>query len=212
MSTFKDITGNKFGRWTVINRTENKSSDGSFYWLCRCDCGIEREVRGQNLRNGNSRMCHASCPLEIYEKKCKIFDKKTILAANGCWIWTGLKNHDNYGQIGDSIYAHRFSYERFIGKIPENMCVCHTCDITYCVNPKHLWLGLRGDNNLDRKEKNRSAIGEKSGKAKLTKNVVIKIRNLYKEGNLKKADLARKFKVKASTISQVLKRETWKHV
>lgn len=51
-----DITGQKFGRWTVIKRVPNlKSRDAKF--LCKCDCGTEREVLGKNLRNGRSKSC-----------------------------------------------------------------------------------------------------------------------------------------------------------
>lgn len=34
----KDITGRRFGRWTVVGY------EGKSYWLCRCDCGAERRV------------------------------------------------------------------------------------------------------------------------------------------------------------------------
>ncbi len=33
------------------------------------------------------------------------------------------------------------------------MCVCHTCDVTSCVNPDHLFLGTVSENNLDKKRK-----------------------------------------------------------
>lgn len=51
-----DITNQKFGRWTVIKQVPNLTSRDS-KWLCRCDCGTEREVLGKNLRNGRSTSC-----------------------------------------------------------------------------------------------------------------------------------------------------------
>lgn len=51
-----DLTGQKFGRWTVIKKVENlKSNDAK--WLCKCECGTIREVLGKNLRNGRSSSC-----------------------------------------------------------------------------------------------------------------------------------------------------------
>lgn len=51
-----DLTGQKFGRWLVLKQVKNeKSRDAKF--LCRCDCGVEREVLGKNLRNGRSKSC-----------------------------------------------------------------------------------------------------------------------------------------------------------
>lgn len=52
----KDITGQQFGHWTVIN-LDGKHEDGFYYWLCRCDCGTEKIVRGNNLKTGDSTNC-----------------------------------------------------------------------------------------------------------------------------------------------------------
>lgn len=43
MGRFKDILGQRFGRLTVIERT-NHRNNGRVYWLCRCDCGKDREA------------------------------------------------------------------------------------------------------------------------------------------------------------------------
>ena len=54
-SNAKDITGQKFGRLTVVKRAGTK--DNQAMWLCRCDCGNEIIVQGGNLRNGNTKSC-----------------------------------------------------------------------------------------------------------------------------------------------------------
>jgi hypothetical protein len=51
-----DLTGRKFGRWTVIKREDNDKA-GSSRWLCRCDCGKEKVVRGSELNKGSSKSC-----------------------------------------------------------------------------------------------------------------------------------------------------------
>ena len=58
MSRAIDITGQKFGHWTVIERDSSKRG-GNAYWLCLCDCGNSeiRSVRGVDLRNGKSSSC-----------------------------------------------------------------------------------------------------------------------------------------------------------
>lgn len=55
MSKCIDLTGQKFGRLTVIKRAENKS--GQTMWLCRCECGNERFVCGGNLKSGHTKSC-----------------------------------------------------------------------------------------------------------------------------------------------------------
>lgn len=51
-----DETGNRYGRWVVARRVKNKGKSGAT-WLCRCDCGNEKVVRGIVLRKGASRSC-----------------------------------------------------------------------------------------------------------------------------------------------------------
>lgn len=50
-----DLTGQRFGMWTVIKSAENLSS--STMWLCKCDCGTVKPVRTYNLRKGTSKSC-----------------------------------------------------------------------------------------------------------------------------------------------------------
>ena len=54
-----DLTGQRFGRWTVIERagSDRYRTAVVTLWLCRCDCGTEAIVRGQNLRSGRSLSC-----------------------------------------------------------------------------------------------------------------------------------------------------------
>ena len=131
----------------------------------------------------------------------------------GCWIWTGTTTVRGYGQIisnNRKYYAHRASYEVFIGPIPDGMYVCHACDNVYCVNPAHLFLGTQKQNLEDMARKKRSTWGEKNPMAKLTQADVDEIRRLRSEGMMIK-DLASKYKVIPQTISAIIKKERWNH-
>lgn len=68
------------------------------------------------------------------------FCAKVQIAPGRCWEWTGqLRN--GYGRIkvdGHSIQAHIFSYETFLGSIPEGLELDHLCRNRACVNPLHL--------------------------------------------------------------------------
>ena len=59
MSALKDLTGQRFGRWTVLNRagSSRRGRTVSSLWYCQCDCGQVQIVRGDNLRAGKSRSC-----------------------------------------------------------------------------------------------------------------------------------------------------------
>ena len=54
---FKDETGKKYGKLTVLFKTEKKSLNGQYYWICQCDCGNKKIVRGDQLRNGTIVSC-----------------------------------------------------------------------------------------------------------------------------------------------------------
>jgi len=53
----KDITGQKFGRLTVLYRDTNKHERRGAYWVCRCDCGKEHITLGTSLRRGDVQSC-----------------------------------------------------------------------------------------------------------------------------------------------------------
>lgn len=51
-----DLTGQVFGRLTVVGRTD-KRSNHCVVWLCRCSCGTERLIDGRHLRTGDTKSC-----------------------------------------------------------------------------------------------------------------------------------------------------------
>lgn len=56
MGKFIDLTGQRFGRLTVISEL-GKGKDGGTIWTCLCDCGNEVQVKSGNLRNGHTLSC-----------------------------------------------------------------------------------------------------------------------------------------------------------
>lgn len=55
MGAFVDLTGNRYGRLTVLAKSPEKKN--RIEWICLCDCGKETIVRGNNLRSGNTKSC-----------------------------------------------------------------------------------------------------------------------------------------------------------
>jgi hypothetical protein len=52
-----DVVGQKFGRYLVIAKSDKRTKAMKQMVLCKCDCGIEREVVAGNLRSGLTTSC-----------------------------------------------------------------------------------------------------------------------------------------------------------
>jgi hypothetical protein len=129
-----------------------------------------------------------------------------------CWLWTG-NTRKGYGRIwggGRLQSAHRTAYELTVGKIPNDMLVCHTCDNPACVNPEHLFLGTKSDNAFDSVNKGRWCIenGEACQFSKLTWVQVTEIRRLSDTGLSQRA-IAKRFDVTQANVWSILHDKTW---
>lgn len=126
-----------------------------------------------------------------------------------CWLWLGATDTFGYGQFllpgEERISAHRFSYQLVHGPIPTGMIVMHSCDVPACINPDHLSVGTRGDNNRDATRKRRNAFGEKNGHARLTTAQVQSIRADPRS----QAEIARAYGVTQSHISRIMSGDVW---
>lgn len=141
----------------------------------------------------------------------KFLDRIAFEPMSGCWLWNGATRSNGYGTFtdnGKSISAHRFSYTKAIGPIPEGLTVCHKCDLRCCVNPSHLFVGTQSDNLWDASRKGRLRTGERNHKTKLTREDVLAIRASDKSGSV----LGREFGVWQRTISDIKRCITWRNV
>lgn len=83
-----------------------------------------------------------------------------------CLVWPWTTCRGGYGQVwidGKFGKVHRVAYELTIGKIPDGMEGCHSCDNPPCFAPHHIFPGTRLDNARDAKFKGRHAVGDRHG-------------------------------------------------
>ena len=151
------------------------------------------------------------------------FDMKWDADENGCWNWRFRMARckepraGTFSLNGHVMIAYRASYIIHVGPIPEGVLICHSCDNGLCVNPEHLWIGTVGDNNRDAIAKGRRLNtlqkGESHTFSKLTQEKVRYFRAEMKDakwGTLSR--LSRELDVDKSTLQDVLRGRTWKHV
>lgn len=143
-------------------------------------------------------------------------DKTLGLGIGDCWDWTGCLFDDGYGAFvpehGKTVRAHRYSYELFVGTIPDGMVLLHCCDRPKCVNFKHLSVGTNSDNMQDMIKKLRGMHGEKCHRAKLTETDVRRIRQMVKEGLMSQVAIAKMFNITPTHVSYIASNKTWKHL
>lgn len=80
-SLFIDLTGKVFGKLKVLKRVENyiqKNGRNRVVYLCRCECGEETKVRGENLKDGSSTRCWSCRNIEIGKKRLNDLTGKTF--------------------------------------------------------------------------------------------------------------------------------------
>jgi len=65
----EDLTGQRFGLLTVIERGPSLQNGKVTTWICACDCGNKRTVQKGDLRRGTRRSCGCAKSAHISEAK-----------------------------------------------------------------------------------------------------------------------------------------------
>jgi HNH endonuclease len=143
-------------------------------------------------------------------------DLSTVDIEFACIHWVGAHSEQGYGHMrweGKHLTkATRIAYEIAFGEFQKDLCVLHHCDNPKCVNPNHLFLGSRGDNNRDREQKGRGnqRKREKHGRHKLTEEQVAYIREKYARGGITYKQLGTEFGLHYSTIGYIITGKHWR--
>lgn len=118
-----------------------------------------------------------------------------------------------YGRFSHA-YAHRYAYQIYHPDViltPDDL-ICHVCDIGLCVHEDHLFKGTYQDNMDDARLKGRTLQGSKHPGATTTDEIVKKIWDDWKRGNIKLKDMPDKYGVSYSIAVHIVSGQTWKHI
>ncbi|MCR8978718.1 hypothetical protein [Brevibacillus laterosporus] len=109
MGVFIDLTGKRFGRWTVIRKSLSigNGTKPSVHWECLCDCGEKREVMGSSLRSGVSQSCGCLQRKRVAEVNSVIHRKHGGTRKDRLYrVWRGMidrcyyPSHNRYSDYG----------------------------------------------------------------------------------------------------------------
>ena len=105
MSRLIDLTGQRFGRLTVVERAENRST-GQAKWFCKCDCGNHKVVAGYQLRGGYIQ----SCGCLQKEQASKASRKYNEFRVSGDIVYVKMSNTDNEMLVDLDVWERAKNY------------------------------------------------------------------------------------------------------
>lgn len=154
-----DMTGQVYGRYTVLRVAEGRNERAQICWHCRCECGTERVVPGIELRTGNTRSCGCLKMDQLVERST-IHGKANTREHN---IWCGMLNRcenpgnsafKNYGGRGIKVCERWHEFAHFyedIGEIPVGLSLDRIdVDGNYCPENVRLATAKEQANNKRR--------------------------------------------------------------
>lgn len=133
-----------------------------------------------------------------------------------CLTWPFSRNGAGYGQLWQKrklFRAHRLMCILAHGAPPTpSHHAAHSCGhgSDGCVNPHHLRWATKTENEADKRVHGTSNDGERHPMAKLTAPSVIEIRSLA--GTLSHGEIADRFGVCRSAVTNIINRKNWRHV
>lgn len=98
MNTLDDLSGKRFGRWTVLFQSPNKFKSRATMWHCRCDCGNEKDISRSNLLSGKTKSCgcYRKEQSQMIDVTKRIFDDHGILTHKLCPVCKEYKSIEHF--------------------------------------------------------------------------------------------------------------------
>lgn len=128
-----------------------------------------------------------------------------------CIDWPFGCGTDGYPTMridGKMVRLNRWICEKAHGAAPHGVHAAHSCGNERCINPGHLYWATPKRNNADKIPHGTTNRGERHGNSKLSDSGVLKIRADKRAHAL----IAKDFGVDRSTVSQIKRRASWRHI
>lgn len=132
-STFIDLTGKRFHRWVVLKLVGRVQQ--SLVWLCRCDCGTQKNVHGSTLIGRQSRSCGCWKREQTRVKNAKHGELRDGKISPEYRTWVNAKarcenpNNRSYARYGGrGIEFHFDTVEDLITEVGRRPSSAHSLD------------------------------------------------------------------------------------
>lgn len=117
---FKDLSGRVFGKLIVLSLIGKIK--GKYYWLCRCECGIEKKIRGHHLSHGKIVTCGCSKYVRTCEITKPVQDKLGTFASVYRYYWHSAKRRGLVLELSTNTFIELIQSPcSYCGKAPSNV-------------------------------------------------------------------------------------------
>lgn len=108
-------------------------------------CGEPFFAQPCDVAKGWGRFCSRACANDAQHGELR-YIVMDCGYETPCWVWQGhIQKGTGYGTLGIHL-AHRLSWERVNGSVPEGLDLDHLCRVRCCINPAHLEPVTRREN------------------------------------------------------------------
>lgn len=133
---FRDLTGEKFGRLSVLRRGTSDPNHNGARWICLCDCGNETLVTSWRLTAGRTKSC--GCIGRLSAHRVRHGHARNGKQTRIYWIWLDMIERcerprhaafADYGGRGIKVCTRwRQDFRTFLADVGERPSPQHTLD------------------------------------------------------------------------------------
>lgn len=169
---FEDLTDKQFGRLKVLKR-HGKDKYNKITWLCKCECGKEKIIRGYSLKRGDTKSC-GCLQRESAFKRAFIHGHASKNNQSHEYItWQSMiarctnpkqDNYKNYGGRGIIVCEKWFDFQNFIkdmGNKPSNKYTIDRIDVNGNYEPSNCKWVTWNEQAINKRLSNRNSSGYK---------------------------------------------------
>lgn len=118
--TFKDLTGEKYGLLTVLYRGDNIL--GRSAWVCKCECGNEKLIRGDSMKQGGTTSCGCVVRAIASQRMREMHADPDYVTANKSHGMSNTPTYTAYRSMLNSCYNSNLAVYKFYGAKGVTVC------------------------------------------------------------------------------------------
>ena len=131
-----DLTGKRFGRLVVLKRVAD-NKHGKSMWVCKCNCGVEKIMSGNNLKTGHTKSCGCLSIEKTTERSTKHGHRHRGKTSKIYVAWNNMiarctnvndPAYHNYGGRGITICKRWMKFINFLADMGEPPTNKHSID------------------------------------------------------------------------------------